>query len=96
MIDEMTVNNRSIKEYNARLLNFSVGGTERSYSQSSAFTPIKSATVPPFFFASSIGVLILTNSNRQLPKGSPAEPLFYFAYSTALVSRITLTLITPG
>lgn len=31
---EMTVNGSSIEKYHARLLNFSVGGTERGYSQS--------------------------------------------------------------
>ena len=31
---------------------------------------------------------------RQRPLGKPAEP--YFAYSTARVSRMTVTLIWPG
>lgn len=48
MIDEMTVNNRSIKEYNARLLNYSVGGTERSYSQSPAGAILR---LPTFYHA---------------------------------------------
>lgn len=43
--DEMTVNNRSIKEYNARLLSFSVGGTERSYSQSAVGSLLRLPTI---------------------------------------------------
>lgn len=34
--EEMTVNGKSIRQYHARLLNYSVGGTDRSYSQASA------------------------------------------------------------
>lgn len=78
MIDEMTVNNRSIKEYNARLLNFSVGGTERSYSQSSAgsilrMPSIYHTTLSPrrlsitlTFFPKSYGSE--RNRNRSIPE----------------------------
>ena len=34
--DEMTINGKSIRQYNARLLDYSVSGTGRAYSQSSS------------------------------------------------------------
>lgn len=43
--EEMTVNGKSIQEYNARLLDYSVGGTERNFSISSVGSMLKLPTV---------------------------------------------------
>lgn len=62
--EEMTVNGKSIKHYNARLLSYSVGGTGRSYSQSSSGAVLRL----PDVYHTTLSPRILTVTLTFFPK----------------------------